>query len=59
MVKILRAYGVTSNLVQAIETMYRDTRAKANSTEQDIKVRKTLAWRAVNGMKSVWKSYLS
>ena len=30
-----------------------------NSTEQDIKVRKALAWRALNGMKSVWNSNLS
>ena len=30
-----------------------------NSTEQDIKVRKALAWRALNGMKSVWNSKLS
>ena len=28
MVKILRAYGVPPNLLRAIETMYRDTRAK-------------------------------
>lgn len=27
-----------------------------NSTEQDLKVRKALAWRVLNGMKSVWKS---
>ena len=30
-----------------------------NSTEQDIKIRKALAWRALNGMKSVWNSNLS
>ncbi|CAM4576982.1 unnamed protein product [Leuciscus chuanchicus] len=30
-----------------------------NSTEQDLKVRKALAWRALNGMNSVWNSNLS
>uniref|UniRef100_A0A3B1IYM6 Reverse transcriptase domain-containing protein n=1 Tax=Astyanax mexicanus TaxID=7994 RepID=A0A3B1IYM6_ASTMX len=29
-----------------------------NSTEQDLKVRKALAWRALNGMASVWNSSL-
>ena len=29
-----------------------------NSTEQDLKVRKALAWRALNGMSSVWNSNL-
>ena len=29
-----------------------------NSTEQDLKVRKALAWRALNGMTSVWNSNL-
>ena len=29
-----------------------------NSTEQDLKVRKALAWRALNGMASVWNSNL-
>ncbi|KAJ8381294.1 hypothetical protein SKAU_G00020720 [Synaphobranchus kaupii] len=29
-----------------------------NSTEQDLKVRKALAWRALNGMASVWSSSL-
>ncbi|KAJ8347639.1 hypothetical protein SKAU_G00262280 [Synaphobranchus kaupii] len=30
-----------------------------NSTEQDLRVRKALAWKALNGMASVWKSNLS
>ena len=30
-----------------------------NSSEQDLKVRKALAWKALNGMASVWKSNLS
>ena len=30
-----------------------------NTSEKDIKVRKALAWRALNGMKSVWSSRLS
>ncbi|KAJ8347957.1 hypothetical protein SKAU_G00265460 [Synaphobranchus kaupii] len=29
-----------------------------NSTEQDLRVRKALAWKALNGMASVWKSNL-
>lgn len=29
-----------------------------NSTEQDLKVRKVLAWKALNGMASVWHSNL-
>ena len=33
--------------------------SRVNSTEQDIKVRKALAWTALNVMKSVWKSNLS
>jgi hypothetical protein len=33
--------------------------AWVNSTEQDLKVRKALAWRALNGMNSVWNSNLS
>ena len=32
--------------------------AWVNSTEQDLKVRKALAWRALNGMNSVWNSNL-
>ena len=32
--------------------------AWVNSTERDLKVRKALAWRALNGMTSVWKSNL-
>lgn len=33
--------------------------AWVNSTEQDLKVKKALAWRALNGMNSVWNSNLS
>lgn len=29
-----------------------------NSTEQDLELRKTLAWKALNGMVSVWNSNL-
>ena len=32
--------------------------AWVNSTEQDLKVRKALAWKALNGMASVWNSNL-
>ena len=32
--------------------------AWVGSTEQDVKVRKALAWKALNGMTSVWKSNL-
>ena len=30
-----------------------------NTSEKDIKIRKALAWKALNGMKSVWSSQLS
>ena len=30
-----------------------------NSTDRDVKVRKALAWRALNGLSKVWKSSLS
>ena len=30
-----------------------------NSSYQDIKTRKALAWKALNGMKSIWKSHIS
>ena len=32
--------------------------SSVNSTEQDLKVRKALAWRVLNGMTSVWNSNL-
>ena len=32
--------------------------AWVDSTEQDLKVRKALAWRALTGMNSVWNSNL-
>ena len=31
----------------------------ANSTTQDMKIRKALAWKALNGMKMVWRSIIS
>ena len=37
---------------------FKDLGSWVNSTEQDLKVRKALAWRALNGMTSVWNSNL-
>ena len=33
--------------------------AWVNTTEQDIRIRKSLAWKALHGMKKIWKSTLS